>query len=109
MQKNILDEKQILMNLGGVAFNVGQFSGKKEDEIAEMISKWITDKAEDFQKKPVNVDDLQKMLDLYGLKGSKITAKIKATIAPNLIKPNSNPKEGATQDKGDTWKWWGWG
>ena len=51
-------------------------------------------KESEFRKKPVNVDDLKKMLDSYGLKGSEITAKIKNAINPELIQPNSNPKEG---------------
>ena len=50
-------------------------------------------KESEFKKKPVNVDDLKKMLDSYGLKGSEITKQIKNAINPNLIKPNSNPKE----------------
>ena len=110
MDQNKVMKGKILINLGWPTINVDQFDWKTPEQIAAMISTWITEKAEDFKKKPVNVDDLKKMLDSYGLKGSKITEKI--TIASDLIQPTSNPKEGGNwkdaQGNRNSWGWWSW-
>ncbi len=90
MDQNKVVKDKILINLGWPTINVDQFDGKTPDQIATMISTWITNKAKDFQKKPVNIEDLRKMLDSYGLKGSDIVAKIE--IEQNLQQKKADTK-----------------
>ncbi len=95
LEKNPITDNQLLIHLGWTTINVEQFKWKNPTEIAKIVSDGINAKKAEFTKKPINMDDLQKLFDSYGLTSAEIIAAIKKEPITNDL---WQPKTGTTPE-----------